>query len=60
MSGMLSSGASDTSGGIGGRVATGGVDISHRGILYLESISVSFDDALDCFGDLRPDPVSGN
>src|SRR5436853_4245667 len=31
-------------GGIGtGRVMPSGVDVSHRGILYLESISVSFD-----------------
>ena len=43
MTTLLSSGTSGTSGGIGGRVATGGLDISHRGILYLESISVSFD-----------------
>ena len=44
MSDLLSSGAADRSGGTGaGRVMTAGVDISHRGILYLESISVSFD-----------------
>jgi urea transport system ATP-binding protein len=45
MSGALpSSGAADRSGGVGaGRVMPSGVDISHRGILYLESISVSFD-----------------
>ena len=43
-SGLLSSGAGDLSGGIGaGRVMQTGVDVSHRGILYLESISVSFD-----------------
>jgi urea transport system ATP-binding protein len=42
--GLLSSGAGDLSGGIGaGRVMQTGVDVSHRGILYLESISVSFD-----------------
>ena len=42
--GLLSSGAGDRSGGVGtGRVMTTGVDVSHRGILYLESISVSFD-----------------
>src|SRR6059058_4134170 len=42
--GLLSSGAGDLTGGVGtGRVMTAGVDISHRGILYLESISVSFD-----------------
>src|SRR6266508_4323603 len=42
--GHLSSGAGDLSGGIGtGRVMQTGVDVSHRGILYLESISVSFD-----------------
>jgi len=41
---LLSSGAADLSGGIGaGRVMQTGVDVSHRGILYLESISVSFD-----------------
>ena len=43
MTGILTSGVGDRSGGIGGRVAHDGVDISHRGILYLESISVSFD-----------------
>jgi urea transport system ATP-binding protein len=43
-SGLLSTGAGDLSGGIGaGRVMQTGVDVSHRGILYLESISVSFD-----------------
>jgi urea transport system ATP-binding protein len=42
--GLLSSGAADRSGGVGaGRVMPEGVDVSHRGILYLESISVSFD-----------------
>ena len=41
--GLLTSGVGDRSGGIGGRVVGAGVDISHRGILYLESISVSFD-----------------
>src|SRR5207249_6320668 len=42
--GLLSSGAGDRSGGVGtGRVMTTGVDVSHRGILYLEDISVSFD-----------------
>src|SRR5881394_3904300 len=41
---LLSSGAADRSGGVGaGRVMPEGVDVSHRGILYLESISVSFD-----------------
>jgi len=41
---LLSSGAADRSGGVGvGRVMPAGVDVSHRGILYLESISVSFD-----------------
>ena len=41
---LLTSGASDRSGGTGaGRVMTAGIDISHRGILYLDSISVSFD-----------------
>ena len=41
---LLSSGAADRSGGVGvGRVMPPGVDVSHRGILYLESISVSFD-----------------
>ena len=43
MSGLLSSGATDRSGGIGPRVMREGVDVTHRGILYLESISVSFD-----------------
>jgi urea transport system ATP-binding protein len=43
MSGLLTSGAGDRSGGIGARVMPEGVDVSHRGILYLESISVSFD-----------------
>ena len=42
--GLLSSGAGDLTGGVGtGRVMPSGVDVSHRGILYLESISVSFD-----------------
>ena len=42
--GLLSSGAADRSGGVGaGRVMPEGLDVSHRGILYLESISVSFD-----------------
>jgi urea transport system ATP-binding protein len=42
--GLLPGGAGDMSGGIGtGRVMPAGVDVSHRGILYLESISVSFD-----------------
>ena len=42
--GLLSSGAANRSGGVGaGRVMPEGVDVSHRGILYLESISVSFD-----------------
>ena len=40
---LLTSGASDRSGGIGPRVLQQGVDVTHRGILYLESISVSFD-----------------
>jgi urea transport system ATP-binding protein len=43
MSGSLTSGSTDRSGGIGPRVMPEGVDVSHRGILYLESISVSFD-----------------
>ena len=44
MSALLPSGAADRSGGIGaGRVMPEGVDVSHRGILYLDSISVSFD-----------------
>src|SRR5436190_14633464 len=42
--GLLSSGAGDLTGGVGtGRVMSAGVDVSHRGILYLDSISVSFD-----------------
>jgi len=42
--GLPSSGVAERSGGVGaGRVVPPGVDISHRGILYLESISVSFD-----------------
>jgi urea transport system ATP-binding protein len=41
---LPSSGATDRSGGVGaGRVMSEGIDVSHRGILYLESISVSFD-----------------
>jgi urea transport system ATP-binding protein len=41
---LLSSGQGDLTGGVGtGRVMPTGVDVSHRGILYLESISVSFD-----------------
>jgi urea transport system ATP-binding protein len=44
MTGLLSSGMGDRSGGVGGaRIMPRGVDISHRGILYLDSISVSFD-----------------
>jgi urea transport system ATP-binding protein len=44
MTSLLTSGVGDRTGGIGGgRVMPAGVDISHRGILYLESISVSFD-----------------
>jgi urea transport system ATP-binding protein len=44
MTGLLSSGVGDRSGGVGGaRMMPRGVDISHRGILYLDSISVSFD-----------------
>src|SRR5947207_14177914 len=40
----LPSSVADLSGGVGtGRVMQEGVDVSHRGILYLESISVSFD-----------------
>ena len=42
--GLLPSSVGDLSGGVGtGRVMQEGVDVSHRGILYLESISVSFD-----------------
>jgi len=41
--GLLTSGVADRTGGIAGRVVGEGVDISHRGILYLDSISVSFD-----------------
>jgi urea transport system ATP-binding protein len=41
---LLSSGQGNLTGGVGtGRVTSTGVDVSHRGILYLESISVSFD-----------------
>jgi urea transport system ATP-binding protein len=41
---LLSSGQGNLTGGVGaGRVMSTGVDVSHRGILYLESISVSFD-----------------
>jgi urea transport system ATP-binding protein len=44
MTSLLTSGVGDRTGGIGsGRVMPPGVDISHRGILYLEAISVSFD-----------------
>ena len=44
MTNLLTSGIGDRSGGIGtGRVMTSGVDTSHRGILYLDAISVSFD-----------------
>ena len=44
MSALPSSGAAERSGGVGaGRVMPEGVDVSHRGILYLESVSVSFD-----------------
>jgi urea transport system ATP-binding protein len=44
MTGLLSSGVGDRSGGVGGaRIMPRGVDISHRCILYLDSISVSFD-----------------
>jgi urea transport system ATP-binding protein len=42
--GLLPSSVGDLSGGVGtGRAMREGVDVSHRGILYLESISVSFD-----------------
>jgi urea transport system ATP-binding protein len=41
---LLSSGQANLTGGVGtGRVMSTGVDVSHRGILYLDSISVSFD-----------------
>jgi urea transport system ATP-binding protein len=41
---LPSSGVAERSGGVGaGRVMSEGIDVSHRGILYLESISVSFD-----------------
>jgi len=44
MSEGVPSSVAERSGGIGaGRVMPLGLDISHRGILYLESISVSFD-----------------
>ncbi len=41
--GPIQSSVSDRGSAIAGRVAGEGVDVSHRGILYLESISVSFD-----------------
>ena len=41
---MIPSGSTDRAGGSSpGRVLQPGVDISHRGILYLDAISVSFD-----------------
>jgi urea transport system ATP-binding protein len=44
MTNLLTSGVGDRTGGIGsGRVMPSGVDTSHRGILYLDAISVSFD-----------------
>jgi urea transport system ATP-binding protein len=44
MTNLLTSGVGDRTGGIGGgRVMPPGVDTSHRGILYLDAISVSFD-----------------
>jgi len=44
MTSLLTSGVGDRTGGIGGgRVMPPGVDTSHRGILYLDAISVSFD-----------------